>query len=485
MIQKNVFYTILLNVINIIYPIITFPYVSRILGPSGVGSVTFVSTFAMFFSLIGAFGLPLYGVREIAKVKDDSWKKNRLTTELILISVLVNIIVAVSYIVLISVVPYFHDKTNFYIVSCLIVFFNGLNVEWFFQGVEKFKMIALRSAIVKMVAIALLFTMVKSKTDDFNYLILIVFSTIGNALINIFLLAKEVNFTFNNLNIKKHLKPLNFVFLYILSTSIYTMLDTIFLGLFSDDAHVGFYTAGVRLAKFSIPFITAIGLTLLPKSSKTFFEGDKDEFYKLVGYSFNYIIVLAIPISGGMFLLAKELLILFSGVAFSNGIPVMKILAGMPLIIGLGYLFGIQILVGAGKDREIFYSVFVGMIISVLLNIFLIPRFQHIGASYANIVCEICITGFYMYFVQKHFSLKKIINYKTLFSTILSIVPFYFICLFAQRNFSTDGYILAFCIPSCAITYYCIQSYLFKNEFMVQINQTISNKILQQWKRSQ
>ncbi|WP_418894048.1 flippase [Limibacterium fermenti] len=471
-IGKNLIYTIILNVVNVLYPILTFPYVSRLLGPSGVGLVQFITTFALYFALVASLGLPIYGIREISKSKNDKRALSKTFSELIILSLISNVVVLCIYLAVIKH-SYFEKDYTFYLVSSLIVFFNGISIEWFYQGIEKFKLIAVRSAVVKLVAIIGLFLFVNSSQDVFNYMLMSILAIIGNSIINLFLVVKYVRFDFRHISVQRHLKPIFFVFFYCLATSMYTMLDTIFLGVMTNSAYVGYYSAGVKLTKVFIPFITAIGISLLPQSSKAFHEKDSDSFYSFANYSFNYIISFAVPICFGLLLFSKELLIVFSGEKFYEGVVIMQVLSFLPLVIGLGHLFGVQILISAGKDKEILTCVLLGMIVNILLNVWLIPQLKHVGAAIANISCEIVITILYIYFVKKNFELKKIIDLPTFYKALISSLPFVFIYFLV--SFFSGSYILTIVlgVPLCAITYFFFQFFILKNSVLIHYLRSI------------
>jgi O-antigen/teichoic acid export membrane protein len=247
----------------------------------------------------------------------------------------------------------------------------------------------------------------------------------------------------------------------------YTLLDVIILGFLADTKAVGYYSAGVKLAKFSIPFVTSLGAVIIPKISLNLEEKNLDKFYDLLNKSFEFIIFISVPISLALFLLSHEALLIFSGEKFLAGQSVMKILAFLPFIIGLGYFFGVQILVASGKDKQLFISVSVGMVLSIILNFLLIPHFKETGAAYANLISEIFVTATYVYFVKKHFDFK--INYIALLQAFLSSLLFIPITIVTRQLINNLTFEVLVSIVSCAGSYMLAQVFLFRNNTALSI----------------
>ncbi|WP_165851991.1 flippase [Mucilaginibacter terrenus] len=472
--KSNYVFNLLLTIVNLIFPIISFPYAARILGPVGIGKVQFITSFAQYFALVAALGIPIYGIREIAKVQNDRERLNRTFSELTLIYVFTSVIISVVYLGVILIVDKFRVDQSSYIVSAGIILLGFSSIDWFYSGIERFKVIAVRSVIIKAISLLLLYLFVKKPSDVFTYLIINIFALVGNNLISMLLVWKDVTFTTKELNFIRHLKPLFFIFSTSLASSMYTLLDVVILGFLSDERAVGFYSAGVKLAKITIPFVTSLGVVAMPKISFSLKEGDMSNFYNLLDKSFRFIAFISIPIAFGLFLLSHEAVVIFSGDKFLQATGVMRILSIMPIIIGFGYFFGIQILISSAKDKQMLISVTVGMIVSVVMNFLLIPFLNEIGAAIANIVSEVFVTLTYMYFVKKYFNFK--VPYKSLWQALLSSIIFVPITIMSRYLIGNMIFHTVIAVVTCAISYAVIQQVFFKNELSVWVYEALIKK---------
>lgn len=464
--KKNYLYTLLLTVFNIIFPILSFPYISRILGPAGVGKVQFVITFAQYFALVSALGIPYYGVREIARVRNNPQHLSKTFSELIGIYIITSMLISAIYIAVVMAVTRFSTDLNYYIPSLLIVLLGFSSIDWFYQGIEEFKSIALRSIFIKLASLILMYLFVKTLNDAIIYLYITIFSILGNNVINIFFLRNKVTISTRQLKMRKHLKPLFYIFGANLSIAMYNMLDTILLGLLSNDKAVGYYTASTKITRIAMPLVVSIGSVLLPKISESFHNKD-GKYKQLLATSYSFIILLAVPITFALFLLAPELIHLVSGKEFEPAIVPMQILSVLPLFIGMGNLLGIQILISSGKEREMLKSVIIGMILSVLLNFILVPKTQATGAAIANSVTELVVSCVFYYFVYKAFKLT--FSFKVFLYCLLSCLPFIPIIYLLRQGIHSDILVLGSSAILCSITYFIIKYFFLKDIYTAEV----------------
>jgi O-antigen/teichoic acid export membrane protein len=473
--KKNYLYNLLLTVFNILFPILSFPYASRILGPVGIGKFQFVTSFAQYFILIANLGIPLYGTREIAKHKGDNEAQSKVFSELIMISFLMCMILTILYLGVISTLNYFQADRSLYTTAAISVFLGFTSIDWLFTGLEEFKLIAVRSVVVKFLSLLMLYLFVKTAHDVLIYLYIGIFSSAANNAYNLVTIRSKVKVIWHGLNLRKHIKPLLLIFGFSLATSMYTLLDVVLLGFLSDSKAVGLYSAAVKLTKIVIPLVVSIGAVTMPKMAHLFATKNHDEIQKLLNKSLHFILFFSIPSLFGLALLSQELIVLFSGKEFIAGILSMQILSFLPVCIGLGYFWGVQILIPAGKDKEMVYSVLCGMFVAVTLNLILVPRFKDVGASIANVVTETIVTFAYIYFVKKSFSFK--LDWSTAGKAILSSLLFIpIIVLVKQLNLSIP---LTLCVSvfGCATTYFMLQWIIFKDDLIKDGYSMISNKL--------
>lgn len=473
--KRNYFYNLLLTIFNIIFPILSFPYASRVLGPIGIGKFQFITSFAQYFILISNLGIPVYGAREIAKHKGNVEGQSKVFSELLMISFVLSMILTVVYLAVILSFAYFNTDRQLYITATISVFLGFTTIDWLYTGLEEFRIIAIRSMIVKLVSLILLYVFVKTTDDLLIYLYIGIFSSVANNTYNLLTVRKKVEVTFKDLNIFRHLKPLLLVFGLFVATSMYTLLDVVLLGFLSTAKAVGLYSAAVKLTKIVIPFLTSVGTVTFPKIAHEFSTKNYKAVQQLLEKSLHFILFFSIPAFAGLALLAPEFITLFSGKEFLQGALSMQILALLPVLIGLGYLWGVQILIAAGRDKEMVYCVLGAMVIAVGLNFLLVPRLHDVGASIANAATELVVTFFYIYFVKKYYPFS--FNWSAALKSALASSIFIPIVIMTRQLHFNITLNLLIAIIGCGTAYFLIQWLVFKDYLIDEFTNTLLLKL--------
>jgi O-antigen/teichoic acid export membrane protein len=463
--KRNYVFNLLLTGFNILFPVISFPYAAKILGPVGIGKVQFILSFTQYFALIAALGIPIYGVRVISQAAHDSKLLYKNLGELLSIHIVCSIIISIIYFATIISFSFFSTDKSLYFLSALIILMGFTSIDWYFSGIENFKLIAIRSVSIKVVSLICLFLFVKVKSDYTIYLAISLFSILGNNIINIISVRKHITIAYRGT--KKHLKPLMYTFGTTVATSMYTMLDTILIGFFADERSVGLYSASIKLTKISIPFIISAATVLMPRISKLFGASDYISLNLVLNKSFNFIVTTASPICIALIFLAPELIYVFSGTQFNEAVLTMQILSPLSLIIGLGYFWGFQILIPAGKEREMLISVIIGMVINLSLNCIMIPIYKQNGAAVANVISELMVTLAYMYFCLKIIPFK--ISHKPLVYNLLATIPFIIVVMLCKSLTHNTWYILFFSVISFIGLFFLVQIKLLKNSVVNEL----------------
>ena len=474
-IKRNFVHNILFILSNVLFPIVSFSYTSRILGPEGIGKVQFVITFAQYFVLIAALGIPAYGVREVAKARRDKNKLSKLFSELLLINIICSAVILIIYFTIVSSVGWFHNDIIFFILGGIIVLSGFSVIDWFFIGMEQFHFLSIRSIIIKGVAVIALFLFVKTPKDLLVYFLITVFSIIGNNLWNLFNLKGQISIQFKKLELRRHLPVLFTLFSTSITISIYTMVDTLFLGFLTDDRAVGFYTAAIKITKIAIPLVASLGTVLIPRITQSIVSKDDDLLQKLADQSFSFICLLAVPISFGLLLFSPEIITVFAGKQFIEAIPTMQIAAPLVFLIGLGSIFGPQLLIPSGNEKGYFLATVFGMVTSVVLYLCLITLFRDKGAAVANVVGELIVSVTAFYFVYRKMQLN--FNWSLGLNALLASLVFIPIGILL-RDFIPDTSIrLVTAIISCASIYFITQLFIFKESLIRGIYLNFVKKI--------
>lgn len=466
-IKKNFIFNFLLSISQIVFPLITFPYITHILLPEDVGLVNFVDSFCRYIILFSALGIPIYGVREIAKVKDNINKLETLTNELVSINFILSIIFLFIFFIFVFTIQKLQINYKLYLIGSCMIISNVFSFEWYFQGIEEFKYITVRNIGIKIFLSVLTFFIIKRESDVIPYFLLTVLSYFITAVIN-FLHAKKnikLKLIFNLNSLKKHFKPLLLIFSTIFFVSAYTLMDTLILGFLTDDKTVGIYTTGLKIAKIPMLFIGALGVVLIPRLSKSYFHNEEADFLLLINKSVNFVITFSLPIFFYIFANSNTIIYLIAGKNYSESAIVLQILSVLGILVGLSNIFGMQVLTTMSKDKYFTISVLAGTISSVLLNLLFIPKFKEIGSAFSNITSEVLVTIMTIYFASKFIKIK--IDYGFIIKNILYGIPLLIIPKFLYINNISLFYnfVLSALI---SLTYFLIiQLFVIKNMFIV------------------
>ncbi|MDE6578583.1 MAG: flippase [Muribaculaceae bacterium] len=477
-VKVNITLNVINTVLGLLFPLITFPYVSRILMPSGIGQIQFYQSIINYIVLLSSLGIPLYSVREIAKVRDDEVVRNRTTAEILTLHGLLSIIGYLIVFVLICTVTKIYSDWPLFLLLSSSIFFNVIGVSWFYQAVEDFKYITIRSLIVRVVAMIALFVFVRTKDDIYTYAIILVGAEVGNYVFNFYRLRHYMSFSevsYSALKIKRHLKPIIKIFLLNFAISIYVNLNPIMLGFMTDTTIVGYYTSVTKIIRASNGLTLALGSALLPRLSNYFGSGRFEEFNILKRKALDVIMLLCVPLSMGIFIVAPYLIPVFSGKEYMPAILTLQISAPAILFSALNYIISIQILYSQNKENLVIMSTAGGAVVNVIINLLLIPHFQQNGAAAAGCLAELAVLICCFLFGHKYIR-YNFINRNNLEVIVMAVLS----CLAAwgigRMTLTSDIYILGLQIVVSVIIY-CAGLYLLRNKLFMEYSGMILNKL--------
>lgn len=475
-IAKNFIYNSLLKVLNLIFPLITFPYVARILFAEGVGKVEFSLSVIQYFILISQAGIPTYAIRECAKYRYNKEKLTKTVQEILLINLPM---VLISYIFFFITIIFSKNFQNYKIlltIMSLEILTTNIGIEWFYQAIEEYRLITLRNILVKIFSLFLVFIFIKKESDYTKYGIILVLSVSLGYIYNFFYVNKYISLfkKYKNYNIKKHIKPIMILFGMSMSVSIYVNLDKVMLGLISGDKSVGLYTAANRIIKIIISLITSLGTVLLPRMSFYVHNNYRYEINKLISKAIDFILMLSIPAAIGIIMLSDSIILLFAGIDYIEAITCIKILSPIIIAIGLSNLIGIQILVSHGKEKLTLFSTLIGSIVNVMLNFILIPKFQQNGAAIATLIAELIVTVVQIIFAYSY--IKGNVKFKNIIDYLLGCLSIIIICLGINYLFEILVYKIALSVI-LSICSYIGFLYTIKNDLVCQIIHSILRKV--------
>jgi O-antigen/teichoic acid export membrane protein len=392
MLKKNLIFNSLLSVSQFIFPLITFPYSSRILGPAGIGSVNIIDRFTQYFLLFSALGIPLYGVREIARRKNDHEERNKIFNEIITIHIICTCLFAAIYITAAFFIPVLKSHFHLVLLGIVIMFSNIFMIEWFFQGIEQFRFLTIRSLTVRVLSIVFLFVFLRPGSSPVMYYGITAASYAINASLNIVFLRKHAKLGLVTSGFRQHIKPLTIILGSSLAVSVYVLMDNIILGFFKGEIAVGIYSTSVRIVKIPFAIIVAISTVIIPQVSRAFSENNEEEAKQLIHKSFTLICLTCIPVSIGMFLSSGFLVQSFAGPKFVAASIPLEILSPIIMLVALNNIFGFQVLTPLGKEKLLLRAVVIGMVFSISANLFVIPLLSYTGAALVNLLTEVIVT---------------------------------------------------------------------------------------------
>ena len=404
---KNYLYNLSYQLLLIILPIITTPYVSRVLGAKGVGTYSYTNSITQYFILLGCIGLNLYGQREIAYYQNDIKKRNRTFFELLFLRfITLTISIIIFYFTKVS-----HSKYSYiFIIQVLDIISSIFDISWFFQVIEDFQKTVLRNFVVRIICVSLIFIFVKSP-NDLQLYVLCYSGTLllGNLSLWLYMPKYVSKSDIKNINIKRHIQPAVMLFLPQIATTIYTLLDKTMIGFITNDtSEVAYYEQSQTIIKTVMTIITSLGTAMMPRIANLFKNEKHDEIRIYMQNSIKFVLVLAIPFTFGIMAIAKGFVPWFFGSGYEKVVPNMGIIAPIIIFIGMSTVTGTQYLLPLGRQKEYTLSVVIGCIVNVCLNALLISFFKSIGAAIATFLAELIILLIQLYFVRKEFDLKII-----------------------------------------------------------------------------
>lgn len=404
-IKKNFLYNAFYNILVLILPLITSPYISRVMGAEKIGIYSYSYSVASYFGLFILLGLSNYGNRTIASVRENKDNLSKTFWSIYIMQIIMAGIVIIAYVGYVMLIA--DDKLMawiqlFYIVSVT------LDINWFFFGLEQFKLTVTRNTIVKIANVILILLLVKSKEDVYIYGVIIALGHIVSQLFLWWFLRKYIYFVKIKLqDVMIHIKPNLILFIPVIAISLYTTMSKIILGSISSMEAVGFYESSNRLTQIPTMAITSLGTVMLPRMSNLVAQGKKEDAMKYIQKSLIVSVLLSSAMAFGISAVSKEFVPLFYGNGFEKCINIISILVLSSIFMSWANVIRTQYLIPNKKDKVYIISVFSGAVINVCLNLLLIPHFSALGAAIATFFAELSVCAYQTYQVRKELDIKK------------------------------------------------------------------------------
>ncbi len=411
---KNSAFNILYNLLNAIFPLISVIYASHVLLDTGVGKVDSAQNIAQYFVILAPLGITNYGIREIARTRNDKEQKDKIFSELFLLNAVSTLCFAGIYYILIFSIHGFEGEQRLYVITGLLILCNFMNVDWYYKGMEEFRYIATRNFAVKCIALGFLIGGVKQEGDYEIYALISIMATTGNYFVNILNLKKYgAVLKLRNLTLTKHMRPMLVFSATAFAIELYALLDVTMISVFCHPENVAYYNNAMKLVRSMIVIVAASGGALLPRLSLYYEKGDYEKCSEVANKVFEVMYVMFIPCGIGLFLISEDLVRLLFGESFIPCIVTMKIASLLIYTLGFSNLFGTQILLTFGGELKTLLCTIMGAVSNICMNLVLIPRYQQNGAATASVVSEGLVTLMTIVFSYQyiHFAPNKRILY--------------------------------------------------------------------------
>lgn len=431
-IKVNAVLNIIYTVTNMLFPIITFPYVSRALSATGIGKVSFYTSVSNYAIMLSALGISTYGIRAVARTRNDPTELAKTVKELLSINVIATVVVLVVYTGMVVFIPKFRSEYWLGLINGVIILTAPLGMNWLYSGLEQYDYITKRTIVFKLISLALVFILIHRRSDYIVYACILALSNIGTYVCNYLFSRRLIVPGKYKLELAKHLKSMFILFASTLAVNVYINLDTVMLGVLRTDREVGLYTTAVKVKVVLLQIVNAISTVLLPRLSSYLSQRKLDEYNQALKKSFSLIFSITIPLTVYFVLMAKDCIFILGGEEYLEATLCMQILMPILIISGFSNVTGNQILIPNGNDMAFMKAVSTGAIVDFILNIILMSNYGFVGAAIATLFAEICqMTIQVMYSKEKVFENTKVqMILRPILCSVIASFPLILVCQF-------------------------------------------------------
>ena len=408
-IAKNYIYNMIYQVLILVLPLITTPYLSRVLGAEGIGIYGYTYSIVTYFILFGSLGVAMYGQREIAYAQENVESRKKVFLEIIIFRFLCIAITSIAYFFLFM---RGNEYQIYYQILLIELIAAAFDISWFFQGMEEFKRTVTRNVLVRICSVSLVFVLVKTKEDLAKFtLIYSLADLIGNLSLWIYVPKYIKGAKVKNINVLRHLPQITLLFIPQIANQIYKILDTTMIGtLVENKAETGYYEQGQKVIRLLLTVVTSLGVVMVPRMASTYASGDNEKIKDYMKMSFKFVFFLAFPIMFGIMSISTAFVPVFFGAGYDKVVILINVISPILILMGMGNVLGTQYLLPTKKQKEYTISVAIGLGVNFVLNYFLIKKFASIGASISTVLSELVIVILQFQYIKKDIPFKKLLE---------------------------------------------------------------------------
>ena len=476
-VKKNVLLSTLYQILIMVTPFITAPYVSRVIGPKGIGIYSYTNSIQLYFSMFAGLGTVTYGAREIARNRDNEYRRSKLFWEIEILTIITSSICLILWGIMIK---YSQEYKEYYIILTMNLLNTMLDISWFYTGLEQFKYTIMQNSIFKILGIILLFTFIKQPSDLKLYIfIMTLTSLLGTASMWIYLpkFLKKINF--REIRILHHFKETLVYFIPTIATSIYTVLDKTLIGAITkNEEENGFYEQATKIINLTkVLTFSSLNAVLGSRISYLFAKDKKEEIKERINNSMNYIFFIGFGIMFGLIGVIDKFVPIFFGDGYEEVASLIKILSPVVVIIGVSNCLGSQYYNPAGLRAKSAKFIIVGSCVNLILNLILIPRFWSYGASVATIIAELTISILYLKFCDGFLTVRNLIKFSWK-KIVAGIIMLILVLMIGLLKINTIAVLVLQVIGGVAI--YGSILLILKDNFVIQNINKLKNKFIKE-----
>jgi O-antigen/teichoic acid export membrane protein len=461
--------------LSVIFPLITFPYISRILQVSNLGKVNFGSSIINYFVLIAALGISSYAIREGSGLRENKEKLSDFANQMFTINMISSVISYIFLFTLLAIVPKLNNYSLLLAIQSIVILANTFGIEWLYSIYEDYLYITVRSIIFQIISMILMFTFVKNVNDYYIYAIILVFSSAGSNILNFIHSRKFLKLKFTKkIDFKKHLRPIMILFSNNIAITIYVSLDITILGFLVGDYAVGLYSISVKIYSVFKLLLQSIVIVSLPRLSSYLSNKDFKNYNLTIGKIINGISLLILPTVVGINLLCNQLILIISDKSYIDANTSLHILSIALLFSAFATFTSTAVLLPMKKEKYILIATGVSAIINVISNIFLIPLFQQNGAAATTALSELVVLAVTFSQARKYFKIEGFT--KNLITSLAGCIAIVLVSL-TVRFFITETLLFTIITGVSSIIVYFLVLLALGNDLILSLTRGIIMKI--------
>lgn len=439
-ITMNYIYNMVYQVLILILPLVTTPYLSRVLGAEGIGIYSYTYAIVTYFILFGSLGVAMYGQREIAYAQDNPSKRKQVFWEVVIFRILTIAVATVAYFFLFVKGAKYQI---YYQILILELIASAFDISWFFQGIEEFKKTVTRNVLVRICSVTLVFILVKNPEDLAKFtLIYSLADLIGNLSLWLYLPKYFKGVKIDHINVKQHIPHIFMLFIPQIANQVYKILDTTMIGwLVQDKSETGFYEQGHKVIRLLLTIVNSLGIVMIPRMANAFANNDQKQIKSYMKLSFNFTFFLSFPMIFGIVAISSDFVPVFFGAGYEKVNSIIYILSPMVLLMGLANVLGTQYLLPTKKQKEYTNSVTWGVVVNFILNYILITKYQAIGAAIATVLSQLVVDVLQYRYVTDMVRKKDLFNlsWKYFVSGLIMFLVCFGVKTIIDTNVITEG----------------------------------------------